>query len=365
MESRLVKLAMTCSGGHIAPVHFQLAAGEWVQPYSIAPWVPDDFPSQPPLLRMLRGDFFCLPFGASDGEEFPHGLPANGHWCPAGEARERGDDAFEFRIDLPARKASVTKKIRLPEDHSALYQEHAIVGLSGRFNFGHHPILYFADDSPCPVRVSSFCFGQTYPGAFAEDTELETTVFQRGARFERLDAIPLASGGVGSLATYPAFPGCEDLLMVSASHASKIGWTAVTFPGFVWIAVRSTLQFPSTLFWISNGGRRYEPWNARHVRRLGVEDVCSHFHDGAHRSAIDLLAKDGIATSHNFQADTPTTVRHAQVVAAVSGQPGLQDLQLLPSGEEARLVFEDGQSVLTPLLWKWLQAPDQLFESLK
>ena len=54
-------------------------------------------------------------------------------------------------------------------------------------------------------------------------------------------------------------------------------WTAATLDGYVWISLKDPRTLPSTLFWISNGGRHGEPWNGRHLRRLGLEEICGHF----------------------------------------------------------------------------------------
>ena len=47
-----------------------------------APWANETLPEDmPPVIQVLRGDFFCAPFGASDvaaDERRGHGLPANG-----------------------------------------------------------------------------------------------------------------------------------------------------------------------------------------------------------------------------------------------------------------------------------------------
>ena len=84
--SGLVRATLTRQGGHLAPVTFRLESGRTVQPYSVAPWATEGLPRQfPDLLRSLRGDFFCCPFGGNGapwrGEQHPpHGETANGSW---------------------------------------------------------------------------------------------------------------------------------------------------------------------------------------------------------------------------------------------------------------------------------------------
>src|SRR5262245_32589880 len=88
IANREVEAYVTRRGGHLAPAFFDLGRRR-VQPYALAPWLPGDLPrGMPPILRVLRGDFFCLPFGASPGVRDVHGETANDAW----RAVERGPD---------------------------------------------------------------------------------------------------------------------------------------------------------------------------------------------------------------------------------------------------------------------------------
>ena len=55
-------------GGMLGPVWFTLPDGPVVQSFAVAPWA-DDPPEKlnvlPPILRRLRGEFPCVPFGVS------------------------------------------------------------------------------------------------------------------------------------------------------------------------------------------------------------------------------------------------------------------------------------------------------------
>src|ERR1700753_1676508 len=59
-------------GGMLAPVRFDLAGGGSVSPMQVAPWTEDA--RWPGLMRALRGEWPCLPFGMVDA---PAGLPAD------------------------------------------------------------------------------------------------------------------------------------------------------------------------------------------------------------------------------------------------------------------------------------------------
>ena len=79
LSSDLVSLFVTQEGGHLAPVTFKIEC-RIVSPYALAPWQPDEVdPTLPVLLKNLRGDFLCLPFGPQDNGP-PHGDTANNPW---------------------------------------------------------------------------------------------------------------------------------------------------------------------------------------------------------------------------------------------------------------------------------------------
>ncbi len=118
---------MQSLGGMLAPVHyFQLADWRSVSPLHVAPWHLEDMTDQPGILRRLRGDWPCIPFGSPPPEPLPapwsakltstiateelhpHGYGANHHWD----------------LDTPAEiRLSVT--VRYPDDHpiEALHRE--------------------------------------------------------------------------------------------------------------------------------------------------------------------------------------------------------------------------------------------------
>ena len=127
----------------------------------------------------------------------------------------------------------------------------------------------------------------------------------------------MADGSTTSLAQYPAREGFEDLVLFSAAE-QDLAWTAVTLDGYAWISLKNPKQFPSTLFWISNGGRHYQPWNGRHKNRIGIEDVCSYFHEGLDSSRSNKLPH-GIATTADFSKDQPTELCHIQMVHPLPG----------------------------------------------
>ena len=355
LQSDLVQADVVTEVGHVAPVRFQLEeVGAVAQPYSLPPWTPEACSANIPAIQWLRGEFFGFPFGVTEGVEHVHGPAANGPW----EITGRSADWLQLEVELPNSAGRIEKEVALRSGHRALYLQHTVRGVEGDFNYGHHPVLHIPTGETAQLRTSVFKFASVYPGVFGKPEDGETCLLQSGATFDSLEAVPLAAGGSISLAEYPTPHRHEDLVMLSAADDVRLGWTAISYPSYVWIAVRSTAAFPSTLFWISNAGRTQPPWNGQHERRIGVEDVCSYFHEGAHISRNDLLADRGISTSKHFRAGQPTVLRHIQCVCPTAGTKAVSAIEPVDGRQAIAVSFEDGTVADIDLDWQWLVEQD-------
>ena len=345
-----LELYVTLTGGHLAPVSFHLE-GRTVSPYAISPWVDEQIgDDMPNLIKVLRGDFFCLPFGVSDNLPHPHGATANSDWSLV--SSENNKLTLEMEPDDIGGK--VTKEISVVGGQHAIYQKHTVSGIEGSFNYGHHPILEFPEEGgPCSIRTSPIRFGQVYPQAFEDPAAGGYSCLKAGATFSSLDQVPLADGSMTSLQEYPARDGFEDLVLFSAEEG-KLAWTVVSFDHYAWISLKEPKQFPCTLFWISNGGRHYAPWNGRHRRRLGIEDVCSYFHESVESSRAHQLPNN-IPTVRAFSKDTPTEMNHIQMVHPLAADFGVvESVEPDEDGNGIYLLNGEGQKEWASVNWKFL-----------
>ncbi len=104
LQNDNVELAVTESGGHLAPVTFTLDGGRQIQPFSIAPWWNENT-AEAPLLQVLRGDFFCMPFGANndlyEGERYlPHGETANCPWSHVETVSKDNKSTLHLQLNI-------------------------------------------------------------------------------------------------------------------------------------------------------------------------------------------------------------------------------------------------------------------------
>lgn len=322
MANDRVSLALTQTGGHLGPVAFKMTKGT-LTPFSVAPWHGENRKEIPALLNILRGDFFCMPFGGNDEayrkEKHPiHGETANKAWTLVGHQGCDHSEELTAVLKTKTRPGKVTKTIRLVEGQRAIYQKHTLEGYAGPMPLGHHAMLRF--DESGLLSTSDLAWGQVFPGPFENPALGGYQALIPGARFDRLDRVPAMGGGVADLGTYPARDGFEDLVMLPAASGVTLGWTAVVFPKSKWmyLALRRTDSLRSTVLWMSNGGRHYAPWEGRHRRIMGIEDVTAHFHSGIAGSvAARGKLPDGIPTALELKKDKPTTIPYVMAIAEV------------------------------------------------
>ncbi|MCW5943714.1 MAG: hypothetical protein KIS66_15895 [Fimbriimonadaceae bacterium] len=357
LRSDLVEGFVSELGGHLGPVRFRLG-NRPVEPYSVAPWHGESLPENPAMLRVLRGDFFCLPFGGNEspfrGESHPpHGETANKTWKPVSVR----DDRLVLSIDTTVRPGRVVKTLELRPGETVVYQTHRLEEMAGPMCLGHHAML-----KPGSVGIlgcGPYRYGQVYPGRFEEPRLGGYSCLLPGALFDRLSAVP-SLFGTADLARYPAREGFEDLAMLVGDPAASLGWSTLALPeeGYLWFALRDPATLTNTVLWHSNGGRHYAPWNGRHRGVLGIEDVTAYFHEGLAPSATPNPVSDqGGRTCLHLRSDKPTTVRCVQGVVAIPADfAGVRTVVL----EETAAVFEDahGRLVRANLDGTFLSRPD-------
>jgi hypothetical protein len=350
-RSSHVHANLTKLGGHLGPVAFRLAH-RLVTPFSVAPWAEEKLaPDTPALLRALRGDFFCAPFGGNGtpwrGERHPpHGETANSIWQLKSFERAADRLTLQAKLNLGVRAGTVDKFLTLVEGQSVIYQRH-VVAARGAMPLGHHAMLKFPDTPGSGViSTSRFVAAQVFPGAFETPENRGYQALEPGASFRSLERVPLLAGGTVDLTPYPARRGYDDLVMLTADPKLAFAWNAVTFPSerYVWFALRDPRVLRHTLLWISNGGRHYPPWNGRHTAVMGIEDTTSYFHLGLAESAKpNPLSQRGIPTVLMFNPKKPTAINYIIGVAEIPrGFDRVAEIKRTADGIE--LVAANGKS---------------------
>ena len=345
-----IEAAVTCQAGHLAPVRFRLGR-RWVEPFEVAPWSEEPLPASTlPVQRVMRGDFFCLPFGgnatAYKGEKhLVHGETANSRW----QMESAGADHLHVSLKTSIRRGRVDKYIRLVPGHTVVYVRHVISQMTGPMSFGHHPILKVPAGVIARVSMSPFLFGQVFPGQLEDSAQGGYSILKSGAKFTSLKRVPRMAGGWADLSVWPAREGYEDLVQMAADPKCPLAWTALTVPEerHVWFALKDPRVLPSTVFWMSNGGRHYPPWNGRHRRAIGLEEVLSNFHYGLAESAKpNAWTRAGVPTCTRLDPQCPLTVNYIMAMAEIpKGFDIVKSIHPATDRKSVKLISKSGKSV--------------------
>jgi hypothetical protein len=353
-------------GGQLGPVTFE-QKGRKLRPYSVAPWAEERLdPTQPSIIKALRGDFFCLPFGGNatpfGRERHPvHGETANARWQFRSLETRAGRTCLHLELKTKVRPGQVDKRIWLVDGQNTIYSQHVVSGMSGPMNLGHHAMLRFPDEPGSGlVSTSRFVYGQVFPQAFELPENRGYSWLKQGAEFKSLQKVPTITGETADLTRYPARRGFEDLVMLVSDPDVPFAWTAVTFPEerYVWFALKDPRILRETLFWISNGGRHYPPWNSRHVNVMGLEEVTSYFAIGLAESACkNPFSQKGFPTFLTLNPRKPLVVPYIMGITAIpAGFDRVASIRAVPGKRAILLTSASGRQVESVVDIDFLQA---------
>ncbi len=265
----------------LAPVVFTAPGHADFSPMQVAPWAgepgTDDLPG---VLRRLRGDWPCVPFGAT---ECPPGMPAG--WGPRAAHDDFGHGYganHEWTWLPPADPLSMALAITTPDgtrltrtvtavaDAPALDLELVVeVTEPKRWPIALHPTVRL-DLGRTVLDVPHTGAGLTYP----VPANPGVSKLAPNRSFESLSAVPRADGSVADLSRFPQPLDSEELLQLQDVSGTvtldclDAGWTLV----LDW----DRTLLPDMMLWVSHRGRRHAPWNGRHFA-LGLEPVNGAF----------------------------------------------------------------------------------------
>jgi len=277
----------------LGPTLFVLGDGRQIAPFHIAPWFDGDLASdQPGILRRLRGEWPCVPFGAasrraaqdgwpasdpaSEPDPFPHGYASNHDW----RWIESTENELALAIDYPPTHpiSGLRRHVQpVPGEAAIDFRLSIEVRHHCTLPIGLHPVFRLPA-APGGMRLDIRArTGCTLPGRVDP-----SSIFAPDQMAEDWHAIALTDGTTLDPGDVPWGRDTEDLLQLLevGGHAELHNLAENYRVRLDWNAD----HFPDLLLWFSNFGRKHEPWNGKHLA-LGVEPVCSAFDLGSRISS--------------------------------------------------------------------------------
>jgi hypothetical protein len=333
LDNGKIRVSITVQGGHLR-ASFPHRSGR-ADPFFVAPWWNEaPLATEDHITQVLRGDFFCLPFGANAdpyrGVKYGvHGITASGGW-ELDSRREQGEER-EITLALPAYGGQVTKRLCLEPAAAVLYCEHTIQGIDGRLPGGHHAVLQFpAAEGSGRIDFSEPVAGFSFPQRLEDPAGRGYSLLSPNVEIQDRTRAPTVYGDTVDLTRYPLHCGYEDVVQFVSDASRQFCFSSATFAGegYLFFQLKDPRVLSSTLLWRSNGGRHYPPWNGRVRGALGLEEVASYFAYGAKQSAEpNPLSKRGWKTCLELDRNRPTRVRLIMGLTAVpAGFSGVRDI---------------------------------------
>lgn len=279
---------------------------------TVAPFYEHGWPAyaEDGLLGNLRGDFFCLPFGAfpEQGELTVHGQSSSRVFAVEEHTAERAVLSLDY-----ARSAirSVRRTVELGADRIT-FSDEAMPGEDALLPVGSHPIFRLPEEpGAAGLKLPAARCVRTYPQAVDK-----SSVFARGALCAGPQAVPLLSGGTLDATRLPLPMATEELLLLGGVAEGQVELQN-SAEGYAVTVEWDPADYASLLLWFSNRGRAFAPWNGTNLC-LGIEPITGAFDLGdASPEEEQALAELGIPVRAAFFAGRPRKFCHTVSVRAL------------------------------------------------
>ena len=316
INTDLVSANISVQGGHLTAA-FQCGP-EWIDPFYYAPWWQEArIADMPEMINVLRGDFFCLPFGGNEEEYhgtryLPHGKTSNADWDLAGLREHEGGKELSLTLDLDDEAGNVIKTIGLRHQEPVIYSTHRIEGFAGKTPVGHHALLKLPEEEGRGiVDMSASLTGFTPPAPIENPADGGYCRLRPNYEITDRSAVACMDGQSVDLRRFPLSRGFDDLALFISDPAREFAFTTLTLPeeGYLYFQLKHPAVLAATLFWMENGGRHYAPWNGRITSLIGLEEITAFFHYGIKPSVeANFLQGQGYPTFLNMDGNTPVDV---------------------------------------------------------
>ncbi|MCB6184998.1 hypothetical protein LIN78_15735 [Leeia sp. TBRC 13508] len=300
-------------GGMLAPVTFQFPDGRSISPLHTAFWGEQNDPALSGIMRRLRGEWACLPYGPachpsqipSDwlkkplSDEWDHGYCANHEWQLLSQTDHELSIAIVYPenqvIEKLVRTFSVNPMAAEISVNTMVYAKESVT-----LPFALHP-TFRTEGEEVEIIDKGFELVHTYP--YSPEPGVSQLV--PNSHCGSLKAVPSEQGNL-DLTHLPLEQVTEELLQLAdcTGRLSIRYHKAKVDVHLDW----DTPHLPDALIWISNGGRSHYPWGGKHYA-LGIEP-CNSFFDLTRvvepPKSHPLSRRNGI----HFTSGTPVSIAY-------------------------------------------------------
>jgi hypothetical protein len=276
-------------GAMLGPLSLRIGDERELEIMHVAPWAGmTRAGSLPGLMRRLRGEWPCLPFGCTEAppglpagwgtrapeDAWNHGYAANHHWRCVSATGQR----IHLAIDYPPGSPIEHIEREIAADPHAPAVDITLrvwARRPARVPAGLHPTFRLP---PAAGRVRVVLGPHDGIHSYPAQPAGAVSRLLSDTRSASLDSLAGVDGPI-DLAHLPFAAPAEELLQVRAIGGQEgaapfalhyLDYDACV--GLWW----DTAQLPDLLLWVSNGGRIHFPWMSSHLA-LGAEPVNSLF----------------------------------------------------------------------------------------
>ena len=140
-----ISVLISIQGGHVTASY--KINDKYFDPFFYPPWWDEAINKNlDSMLNILRGSFFCFPFGINaepyEGDTYPaHGQTSNGNWDLVSYLEEENRKEISLKMDLKKEYGEVIKSIKITEKEPVIYENNTLIGYNGKIPIGYNPTI--------------------------------------------------------------------------------------------------------------------------------------------------------------------------------------------------------------------------------
>lgn len=354
LDSDLTHAKISVNGAHVTAT-FDLD-GKLINPFFIAPWWNEECTMlEGTCDYVLRGIFFCFPFGISEPQDDLnrpcHGFAPARDWTPILSETNALGSTITLSQNIPEEHAEIQQRVTVRNGETVLYIENSVTGAIGDYPVGYHPTLQI------PLEIGSAILDQSlYSQCLTAPAHIDQP--ENGGycslvpNYEVTDEtnVPTVYGKHVNLKQQPFIKGFDDIYMYIFDQNNTLDFSALSVPsaGYLYYQLKNPTQLPNSMIWTSYCGRHYPKWNGRVNGCIEIGAGKNYFFYGQSRELNkNPLTRKGYPMYDTFDGSTRTYKLISGVVKIPNDFKGVSSIE---RKDEKSIIIKgkDGTIIETP-----------------